>query len=256
MPASLDPTVLTSTLRSEGELLGARDGALISIASDVPFDVAPAVDGSVVFVEQDRSVARHHGEQFELREQLVAPAPENRGVILSPNGQAGVTVGFTEICATDSCEDTLEALRQFSPSGEGPALLAAWWRVVHVYDDGTALVDAAIAEGTFEGAGEPPGPTLLLLGPDGQIRAQWEHDPRLWAREPVVLADGRVLLALEHFQVDGQLLIVDAAATAISEVAEVDLGIYDVDRLAIDGLGERVAIVLSGTGGVIWGTLP
>ncbi len=243
----------------DGELFGIRDGEMTSITTDIESYTWPiaARDGSVVLIESDGMVVRYGGEQFDIREVEVPAEPEHPDLVLSPDGQAGAVTGPTLLCATPACERKLESLRQFSPAGPGPQLLSAsYWQTVHVFDDGSVLADGSLVDGPFAEEVALPDPKLLLIGIDGQVRAEWAHIPELSPTNAVLLADGRVVVGLKGWMVASELLTVDPDARTITKIAEFEPFVDGIEWLWVDGLGERIAVVLSATGGLSWGEVP
>jgi hypothetical protein len=241
------------------ELFGIRDGQMTSITADIKPYAWPSAarDGSVVLIESDGTVVRYSGEQFDTREVEVPAEPQHQNVVLSPDGQAGVIAGQTVLCATPACERKLDSLRQFSLAGPGPQLLSpSYWRTVHVFDDGSVLADGSLVDGPFAEEVPLPDPKLLLIGSDGQVRAEWVHIPELSPTNAVLLADGRVVVGLAGWEVASELLTVDPVALTITKIAEFEPFVSGIQWLGVDGLGERIAVVLSATAGLAWGEVP
>jgi hypothetical protein len=188
----------------------------------------------------------------------VPAEPQHQDLVLSPDGQAGAIAWPTLLCATPACERKLDSLRQFSLAGPGPQLLSAsYWQTVHVFGDGSVLADASLVDGPFAEEVALPDPKLLLIDIDGQVRAEWVHIPELSpTTTAVLLADGRVVVGLAGWDVASELLTVDPDALTITKIAEFEPYVSGIAWLAVDGLGERIAVVLSGTAGLAWGEVP
>ena len=234
---------------SDDALYGARDGELISIVTGIePFGPAANPDGSVVFIEPvSRAVVRYSGDRFETREVELGAQADQAALRLSPDGRAGTVMRTLDECVDPNCDQTFRVLRQFGPAGEGfESRWAGHPFVAHVFDSG-----AMVVVGTLEGGA----PGLVLLSPEGQPLTTEALDERLSPRSPVVLADGRLLIGMGHFQVADVLLAVDPVEGTIGSAGVDVASVYDIERVEVDALGKRIAVALSGTGGTIWGEL-
>jgi hypothetical protein len=240
----------------DGELSVVRDGELVAIASNVAPSLHAPSDGSVIVFENDGPLVRYSGEDFETRDVLLS-APERASLMLSPSGTAGASDSITELCATPACERKLFSLQRFSPAGEAePIYSASYWWILHVYDDGTVLAQAALVDGPSNEEVELPGEALVLIGIDGQVRAQWELGDEISIVYPAALADGRVLVSIGGYMQPEALLTVDAQVTGFEPVAGYN-PTNRVGEIHVDALAKHVMIQHGDWGnGVSVGAIP